>query len=110
MSASEYADERIEGRIWKQKNILYRILYTFFKRREAEMLSIADYTVCLTEKARSEILTWKIIEHQPIPIKVIPCCADTVSFEVRHGPTALQLPRGRIMRPWMAAGRYRRFD
>jgi glycosyltransferase involved in cell wall biosynthesis len=76
-----YADERIDGRIWKQSSYLYRILYKFFKRQEERFLTKADYTICLTERARTEILGWKIIPGQPIPIKVIPCCANTNRFD-----------------------------
>ncbi len=76
-----YADERIDGRIWKQSNLVYRILYRFFKRQEQRFLANADFTICLTERARNEILGWKIIPGQPIPIKVIPCCANTDKFD-----------------------------
>jgi len=75
-----YADERIDGRIWKQKNPIYRILYHFFKRQETRFLANADYTICLTERAKKEIWSWKIIPGQPIPIRVIPCCANTNYF------------------------------
>jgi glycosyltransferase involved in cell wall biosynthesis len=76
-----YADERIDGRIWKQRNLVYRILYRFFKRQEERFLSRADYTICLTERAKKELHSWRLIEGQPIPIKVIPCCADTRFFD-----------------------------
>ncbi len=76
-----YADERIDGRIWKQSSLVYRILYRFFKRQEQRFLSNADYSICLTDKAKREILGWKIIPGQPIPIKVIPCCANMTIFD-----------------------------
>ncbi|MCX6276234.1 MAG: glycosyltransferase [Bacteroidetes bacterium] len=76
-----YADERIDGRIWKQSSLLYRMLYKFFKREEQKFLANADYTICLTDRAKNEILKWKIIPGQPIPIKVIPCCADMDNFD-----------------------------
>lgn len=75
-----YADERIDGRIWKQSTLLYRMLYRFFKREEQKFLANADYTICLTDRAKNEILKWKIIPGQPIPIKIIPCCADMENF------------------------------
>lgn len=75
-----YADERIDGRIWKQSSFIYRILYKFFKRQEERFLARADYTICLTDRAKTEIHGWKIIPNQPIPIKVIPCCANTSHF------------------------------
>lgn len=76
-----YADERIDGRIWKQRSILYRFLYRFFKSEERKFLANADYTICLTDRAKTEILGWSIIPGQPIPIKVIPCCTDLKSFD-----------------------------
>ena len=76
-----FADERIDGRIWKQNRFLNRLLYKFFKRKEERFLEKADYTICLTERARKEILSWRIIPGQPIPIRVIPCCADVHQFD-----------------------------
>ena len=76
-----YADERVDGKIWSLKNPLYNIIYKYFKRKEKEFLSNADYTVSLTEKGKEEIHKWNFIENQPIPIKVIPCCADMEHFD-----------------------------
>ena len=76
-----YADERIDGGMWKQSSILYRFIYRYFKNREARFLEKADYSICLTEAARREIHSWKSIPGQPLPIQVIPCCADTKLFD-----------------------------
>lgn len=81
-----YADERIDGGMWNQKKIIYRLIYRFFKRKEAQFLTSADYTICLTQDARKEIHSWRSVPGQPIPIQVIPCCADSNLF------TILQLP------------------
>ncbi|MCC7231497.1 MAG: glycosyltransferase [Bacteroidia bacterium] len=75
-----YADERIDGDMWNQRSFIYRIIYRYFKMREARFMQYANYTICLTEAAREEIHSWKSIPGQPIPIKVIPCCADTTLF------------------------------
>ncbi|MFN8144925.1 MAG: glycosyltransferase [Bacteroidia bacterium] len=75
-----YADERIDGDIWDQNKLVYRIIYRYFKKKEARFLSCADYTICLTESARKEIASWRSIANQPIPIEVIPCCVDTDYF------------------------------
>ena len=74
-----WADERIEGNIWNPKNLLYKGIYTYFKRQEKEFFSHADYTVSLTEAGKKEIHTWGL-PNQPIPIEVIPCCADLDLF------------------------------
>ena len=75
-----WADERVDGKIWNLKNPLFRLLYQYFKKKEITFLSNADYTVSLTENAKKIIGQWKSISNQPIPIKVIPCCADTELF------------------------------
>jgi glycosyltransferase involved in cell wall biosynthesis len=75
-----YADERVEGGIWNLKNPLYKIIYRFFKKKEKEFFSEADYSICLTENGRKEIHTWKEVKNQPVRVEVIPCCADLKMF------------------------------
>ena len=75
-----YADERVDGGLWKLHNPLYKMVYDFFKRKEKEFLSNADYTISLTENGKREIQSWNEIPNQPIPIQVIPCCADLEKF------------------------------
>lgn len=76
-----WADERVEGGLWNLNNPVYRFIFTFFKKKEKELLSNADYTISLTHKARSIIHQRKDVQHQPIPIQVIPCCVDTDLFD-----------------------------
>lgn len=75
-----YADERVDGGIWNRSNFLFNAIYGFFKQKEKDFLSRADYVVSLTHKAKSVIHTWHHIPNQPIPIAVIPCCADLDFF------------------------------
>ena len=75
-----WADERVEGKLWNLKNPMYRLVYAYFKNKEKDFLSNADYVVSLTEAGKSEIHSWRIISNQPIPIEVIPCCVDTELF------------------------------
>ena len=75
-----WADERIEGELWPSENILYRKVYQYFKKKEIDFLSEADYTISLTEAAKREIHTWQKVARNPIPIEVIPCCADLQLF------------------------------
>ena len=75
-----YADERVDGGLWKLNNPLYKMVFDFFKRKEKQFLSTADYTISLTENGKREIQSWKEIPQQPIPIQVIPCCADLEKF------------------------------
>jgi glycosyltransferase involved in cell wall biosynthesis len=75
-----YADERVDGGLWNLKSPLYRSIYDFFKRKEKNFLTNADYTISLTENGKQEIQSWNTIPNQPIPIQVIPCCADLEKF------------------------------
>ncbi|HWB63840.1 MAG TPA: glycosyltransferase, partial [Chitinophagales bacterium] len=45
-----------------------------------EFLSEADYTVSLTHNGEGVIHCWTEIKGQPVPIQVIPCCADLDRF------------------------------
>jgi glycosyltransferase involved in cell wall biosynthesis len=73
------ADERVEGNLWNLKNPVYRLIYKYFKKKERQFLLNADYVITLTEKAKEEITSWKLSVY-PIPIQVIPCCADLELF------------------------------
>jgi glycosyltransferase involved in cell wall biosynthesis len=71
-----WADERVEGGLWNLKNPLYRLVYKYFKKKETEFIRQSDYTIVLTESAKSEILSWGF---QP-KIEVIPCCVELTMF------------------------------
>lgn len=75
-----WADERVDGKIWDRKKWLYNFIYKYFKNQEIKYLTNADYTISLTNAGRQEIHSWKHIADQPIPIEVIPCCADFNHF------------------------------
>ena len=74
-----WADERIEGGIWKKSKPIGAYLYSFFKKKEKEMLSQSDAIITLTHKAKSIILNWNIGINES-KINVIPCCADLNHF------------------------------
>jgi glycosyltransferase involved in cell wall biosynthesis len=76
-----WADERVDGGMWNIKNPIYKFVYHYFKKKEYEFIINADYNTCLTFAARSEIHSWLNIPNQPIPIEVIPCCADMDLFD-----------------------------
>jgi glycosyltransferase involved in cell wall biosynthesis len=75
-----FADERVEGGLWNLKNPVYKWIYNYFKKKEKLFFSNADYIVSLTEKAKSIIHSWDL-PGQPLPIDVIPCCADLELFD-----------------------------
>ncbi|MEP7106624.1 MAG: glycosyltransferase [Ferruginibacter sp.] len=76
-----WADERVDGGMWDIKNPIYKLVYRFFKKKEDAFIITADFNTCLTFAARAEIHSWTNIPHQPIPIEVIPCCADMELFD-----------------------------
>ena len=73
-----WADERVEGGLWNLDNPLFKGIFNYFKRREADFFRHADYTISLTHEGK------QIIGQRPglagIPIQVIPCCVDTQLF------------------------------
>jgi glycosyltransferase involved in cell wall biosynthesis len=76
-----YADERIDGNLWPQSSPLYRMVYRYFKKKEKQFFSSADYTVSLTYAGKNII--HNKFGFADIPIEVIPCCADLDHFDYR---------------------------
>ena len=75
-----WADERVDGEIWKLSNPLLRAVYNFFKRREREFLCEASHVVSLTDAGREILLGWRAEPDSGPPITVIPCCVDFDAF------------------------------
>lgn len=75
-----YADSRVEGEMWNLKNPLFRMVYAFFKRKEAEGVEQSDGIVCLTFAAKKIIRGWPELKNG-IPLEVIPCSADMELFD-----------------------------
>jgi glycosyltransferase involved in cell wall biosynthesis len=73
-----WADERVDGGLWKLSNPIFKRIYSFFKKKEKQFLLEADAVVSLTQNAANEIHSWK--GFQQVPITVIPCCADLDLF------------------------------
>jgi glycosyltransferase involved in cell wall biosynthesis len=79
-----YANERVDGNIWPQSTYIFKKIYEFFKRKEIEFCQHADYTISLTYNGEKEIHSWKNVNNNPIPIQVIPCCADLDFFSRKN--------------------------
>lgn len=75
-----WADERLDGGIWKLSNPLMRMAYEYFKRREIDFLSEAAHVVSLTKDGERVVRSWRPIPEVGPPITVIPCCADFGAF------------------------------
>lgn len=74
-----WADERVDGGLWPQTNILYRTIFRYFKRKEKEFFTSAAHIVSLTHTGKEEIESWKL--EGLAPITVIPCCVDMELFD-----------------------------
>jgi glycosyltransferase involved in cell wall biosynthesis len=76
-----WADERIDGGIWKLSNPVFSTIYKYFKKKEKQFLLEADAVVSLTQNAADEIHSWAGMEN--VPITVIPCCADLHLYQAK---------------------------
>lgn len=74
-----WANERVDGGLWNLKNPLFKTVYTYFKRKEKDFLQKANAIISLTHNAKNEIESWHL--PAPVPIQVIPCCADLAHFK-----------------------------
>ncbi len=79
-----WADERVDGGIWNLKNPLYKLIYSYFKKKELQFFQQCDYCVSLTEVGKKELLSWNIKRENELKIKVIPCCVDTSFFSTQY--------------------------
>lgn len=75
-----WADERIDGQIWNLANPIYRAVFDYFKRREAEFLTEADHIVSLTYAGEQILMKRRDRNLSGPPISVIPCCVDLAAF------------------------------
>lgn len=74
-----FADSRVEGHMWNLANPLYKTVYKYFKKKEAEAVKLNDGIVCLTYAAEKIIQQWPEYDKN-IPLQVIPCSADLALF------------------------------
>jgi glycosyltransferase involved in cell wall biosynthesis len=92
-----WADERVDGKIWRLSNPLYRGIYKYFKAKEKQFLETADHIVTLTYTAEKEIHSWTKLRNNPVPITVIPCCVDMDKFaKGKVDDTALSVLRAEL--------------
>lgn len=83
-----WADERVDGGLWRLENPLYRTIYRFFKQKEQQFFQQADYIVSLTDNARVEIESNISGGKKIAPVEVIPCCVDLDLFNYKINSAA----------------------
>jgi glycosyltransferase involved in cell wall biosynthesis len=71
-----WADERVDGGLWKREWRIYRVA-KWFERR---FLQSADFTVSLTYAGLEEIRKFPFLRKREIPSAVIPTCANLEMF------------------------------
>jgi glycosyltransferase involved in cell wall biosynthesis len=76
-----WANERVDGNIWSLGNPVFKTVYNFFKKKELQFFSQADYTISLTHNGKNEIESWPAFKSNPPKIEVIPCCVDLNLFD-----------------------------
>jgi len=76
-----WADEKKDGGSWNTDKLVFRKIYTYYKRKEAEYLQNADAVISLTEAGKKEIMRWDAYNAKT-GIQVIPCCADMNLFSL----------------------------
>lgn len=86
-----WANERVDGGLWRLDNPLYKRVFNYFKRKERIFLTEAAAVVSLTHAAKVEIEQWNI-PHAAI--SVIPCCVDTELFN----PDALNVDQLNVLK------------
>lgn len=84
---SFWPDERVEGGLWSLSNPAYRLVYRYFKAREADFLREADHIVSLTQAGQRILLDRPDRGAAGAPITVIPCCADFAHFATPNDET-----------------------
>lgn len=75
-----WADERIDGGIWKLSKPFDRFLFHYFKHVEKQLLQHADAINSLTESARKELNRKFSSYNLDSKIILIPCCTNTQLF------------------------------
>lgn len=74
-----FADSRVDSGSWNKKNLLYNMVYQYFKRKEEEQLTENDGVICLTHAAEN-IIKQNMHLKTGTPVEVIPCSVDTELF------------------------------
>lgn len=77
-----WADERVDGGLWRKDGRLYRTA----KALEGVFISRADQLVVLTHAAARELQNWPAFTARRPPLAVIPTCADLKRFRLFAEP------------------------
>jgi glycosyltransferase involved in cell wall biosynthesis len=97
-----WADEKKDAGTWNQNHFLFRRIYRYYKKKEEQFISEADYIISLTDAGKNEIMKWPSYNPR-VPLSVIPCCSDmdhftlTTSQDKITSRQALGLPEDKLI-------------
>ncbi len=97
-----WADEKKDAGAWNQNSFLFRKIYRYYKKKEAEFIANADHIISLTNAGKTELMKWPAY-CKDIPVTVIPCCSDMNHFslttpkEKSEGRKLLGLPEDKLV-------------
>lgn len=74
-----WPEERVDGGLWNLSNPLYKLVFNYFKSKEAAFVQHSDAIVSLTEAGKKIILGWPNMQYSN-KITVIPCSVDMQLF------------------------------
>jgi glycosyltransferase involved in cell wall biosynthesis len=94
-----WPEERVDGGLWNLSNPIYKMVFNYFKSKEAAFVQHADAIISLTEAGKKIILSWPNMQYSK-KITVIPCSVDMQLFsreyldsaELNRIQTSLQSP------------------
>lgn len=75
-----WADERIDGGIWKKNNLVHQLFYKYFKQKEQQFIQQADVIVSLTHVGLREMQKQYPIQKLADKTTIIPCCTNVSLF------------------------------
>lgn len=80
-----YPDERNDAGLWRKDHLVFGKVYRYFKRKEKDFLTNADYTVVLTHAGKKIIQKGELTGNSfNGKLSVIPCCADMEHFNYQN--------------------------
>lgn len=80
-----WIDERIEGKIWNPKNLIYEAIIRWLRVQEKRLYKNADAVVMLTEASKKYLRSQPTLNPSTTLLEVIPCCTDEVLFSPIEG-------------------------
>lgn len=92
-----WADERMDGNIWKRGNLIQYVFFKYFKHKEKQFLKYSDAIVSLTHAGKDFLIKKFPLFNIQEKISVIPCCVNTSLFDPNGPTTSNKLSDGHLL-------------